>query len=509
MRRFGSIALMIAIVGIGIAACAPPPTPVLVTLTAPPPTPTVVPVDLSPPMTVGSSFVYADGAELVAVPSGPFLMGHGKSDNPEHQVTLSDYWIYATEVTNHQFSLCVAQGRCTPPDEADDPDYSDPAGANRPVVGVSYDQARAYCNFVNADLPTEAQWEKAARGPDASLYPWGGDQPSCKLLNFNNCLKHTSDVTLYPEGGSYYGALNMAGNVYEWIQDWYDPLYYRDSPPGDPPGPGSGRARVIRSSSYRSNAIQAVAYARAFSSPGDQRGDLGFRCAVTDLAYFAPACQLAVAVRPADLASVAVDCPQISIDVQTTACRYGGGAVVTFNDDHPHDPNASFGGIVGCTLLSGEPGFFPLSYQCRQASTAVLSSSCTYSEIGSGQCLQHYSFNADVGLCQWDGNRSLGIDCPSGEFFDPVHHCCLVSSGKIEDFAVCPAGMTFTETSADRYACLPAETVRHVPVQVRKIDPPVCPGACNLTAETCSVRNLVFCSTTCSCLSVGVKCPTH
>ena len=151
-------------------------------------------------MQVGSTMLYTDGTTLVAVPSSAFVMGHGHADNPEHTVTLSDYWLYATDVTNAQYALCVAQERCTPPDPADNLDYSVFESRNRPVVGVTYDQAQSYCNYMNANLPTEAQWEKAARGPDASLYPWGAADPGCGLLNFNNCVKHTTDVTRVCQG---------------------------------------------------------------------------------------------------------------------------------------------------------------------------------------------------------------------------------------------------------------------------------------------------------------------
>ncbi len=491
------------------AACSPPSTPIAVTLTAVVPTPTLAPIDLSAPMQAESTFVYVDGTTLVAVPSGSFAMGHGTADNPAHTVTLSDYWIYSTDVTNHQYSLCVAQARCTSPDPLDNPDFSNFDSLNKPVVGVTYDQAQAYCNFVNASLPTEAQWEKAAAGPDANPYPWGSAQPTCDLLNFSNCLKQTSDVTQFAKGKSYYGALDMAGNVYDWVADWYDPLYYKSSPPGDPPGPNSGQTRVTRGSSYRSTDTQSLTYARSFTSPRDHRRDLGFRCVVSQLTYFAPACGLAPLVPASALSSVNVDCPNISIDVKTTACRFGGGAVVTFNDDHPQDPNASFGGIVGCSLTSGKPGSYPIAYACRKASTAVMSSSCVYSEIQGGLCSSHYVFDKATGQCQWDGNRTTGVDCPTGEFYDPVNHCCLVSTGNIADFPVCPVGSAFTETLHDQYACLPSESVQRVPEQVASVNPPDCPGLCNLTQELCAQRNLVFCSNNCTCLSVGVKCPTH
>jgi formylglycine-generating enzyme required for sulfatase activity len=484
-----------------LVACAPPPTPVVVTLTVAPPTPTIAPVSLVAPMQSGSTMLYADGTTLLAVPSGSFLMGHGKADNPEHTVTLSDYWIYATKITNAQYALCVVQERCTAPDGTDNPAYSAFGAGNQPVVGVTYDQAVDYCNFMDASLPTEAQWEKVARGAEASLYPWGDAAPSCDLLNFNNCEKHVTDVTHYAAGVSPYGAFDMEGNAYEWVADWYDPLYYKQSPPGDPPGPATGKARVQRGSSYRSNPAQAVAYARSFASPHTHDGDLGFRCVVTDPSYFAPACQLSPAMSGSELAALSVECPQISIDVKVTACRYGGGALVTFNDDHASDPNASFGGIVGCTLVSGAPGSYPLSYQCRKGSTAVISTKCSYAGIPDASCPAHYQFDSSTGVCQWMGERTNSIECPTGDFYDPVHHCCMVSTGNIADDPVCPVGTVFTEAEPGRYFCLPAGSALDAPRVQAAINPPVCPGACELTPDSCTQRNLVFCSTTCACLS--------
>ena len=434
-------------------------------------------------------------------------MGHGSADNPEHRVLLSDFWIFSTEVTNQQYSLCEVQGWCTPPDPMDNPAYRSFEGLNRPVVGVTHDQAAAYCRFMGADLPTEAQWEKAARGPEGFTYPWGEAEPTCDLLNFSNCAGTSVEVVGQPDGASPYGALNMAGNVYEWVADWYDPLYYESSPQGDPQGPQDGRTRVIRSSGFRSNADQSLSYARSNSSPNDHQPDLGFRCAVGDVSFFAPACSLVPTVDVDQMAGASVECPQISIDVQVTACRFGGGAVVTFNNDHPQDPNASFGGIVGCSLLSGQPGTYPLSYECRQASSAVMSSSCTYSGVPDGSCPPHYDLDSATRVCQWNGSRSLGIECPAGEFYDPVAHCCRISTGNVVDFPVCPAGSVFTETVRDAYACIPAREAREAPSLVEQINPPVCGNLCELTVEICGIRNLVFCPTTCACLAVGRKCP--
>jgi formylglycine-generating enzyme required for sulfatase activity len=503
-----TLAIVLA-AGLLLASCAPAPAPPLPTPTRVPPRPTLEPVDLSAPMQVGASMPYMDGALLVAVPSGPFVMGHGGSDDLERTVTLSAFWIYATEVTEGQYALCVAQGQCTPPDPVSNLGYGDFASQNQPAVGVTYAQASAYCSYVNGDLPSEAQWEKAARGPDGNVYPWGKADPSCDLLNFNNCTRAATDVGKYARGRSYYGAFDMEGNVFEWTADWYDALYYRAAPDQDPPGPAAGRARVIRSSGYRSNAALLPAYVRSFASPGEHRRDLGFRCVVTDPTYFAPFCRTVSVVTAAELPRLAVECPEISIQVQTSSCRYGGGAIVTFNDDHSRDPNASFGGISGCKLTSGTPGSYPIQFSCSSASTAVMTSSCIYTGIGASACAAHYRLDAATGLCEWDASDTAGLDCPVGNYYDPVKHCCSALSGSGADYPACPVGTVFTEDSPDHFVCLPGVNALAVPAQTAAINPPDCPGVCQLNEDACNERGLVFCSTTCSCLSVGVKCPTH
>ncbi|HQU37897.1 MAG TPA: SUMF1/EgtB/PvdO family nonheme iron enzyme, partial [Anaerolineales bacterium] len=184
---------------------------------------TQAPIDLSgPPMEVGSKFLYVDGSVLVAVPGGTFIMGHGGDDNPEHEVNVSDFWLYRSKVTNSQYALCVLLGKCSPPGIDKNEGYGDPLKANHPVTGVNYQQASEYCSFVNGRLPTEAEWEKAARGPEGNIYPWGDATPQCELANFGTCEFKTSKVIDHPAGQSYYEAFDMAGNVYEWVSDWYD-----------------------------------------------------------------------------------------------------------------------------------------------------------------------------------------------------------------------------------------------------------------------------------------------
>jgi hypothetical protein len=220
-------------------------------------------------------------------------MGNGAADAPEHTVSLSDYWIQRTEVTNRQYALCVTLGQCDPPQDAQSAkDLTDESAWDHPVTGVTWEQSAAYCRWITGDLPTEAQREKAARGPDRSTYPWGETEPGLNLLNYNNQLGTTSGVHAYPAGQSVYHGFDMAGNVYEWGRDWYGQDYYPVSPPADPTGPDSGEQRVVRGGGFSSGADQIPSAARFHSPPTQFRQDLGFRCVVERPAPKASYCQV-------------------------------------------------------------------------------------------------------------------------------------------------------------------------------------------------------------------------
>ena len=153
------------------------------------PTPTLVPVALAGPEP-GATMAWMDGSVLVYVPAGEFTMGSGAIDAPQRTVLLSDYWIYRTEVTNAMYAFCVKVGACAPPSqELGAPLYDNPLYANYPVVGLTWDMAANYCTWVGGSLPTEAQWEKAARGAGGNTYPWGNlPEASCDLGNFAGCI---------------------------------------------------------------------------------------------------------------------------------------------------------------------------------------------------------------------------------------------------------------------------------------------------------------------------------
>lgn len=218
---------------------------------------------------------------MVSVPAGEFQMGSpqgaGESDErPQRTVYLDAFWIGQTEVTNAQYQRCVAAGICRQSGYAGDGRFK---GANQPVVGVSWDDATAYCAWAGLRLPTEAEWEKAARGTDGRIYPWGNQAPACDLANYFDCVGGLASAGSYPAGASPYGVLDMAGNVWEWVADWYDGNYYASAPAANPTGPAAGEFRVLRGgSTYNNDNIVRSAY-RDINTPDFRRYGVGFRCA--------------------------------------------------------------------------------------------------------------------------------------------------------------------------------------------------------------------------------------
>jgi formylglycine-generating enzyme required for sulfatase activity len=242
-----------------------------------------------------------DGMVMVYVPAGEFQMGstEGYSDEqPVHTVYLDGFWIDQTEVSNEQFAAFLnekgnqEEGGVTWLNidgedcliEQAGGEYRPRSGyADHPVVHVGWHGAAAYCEWAGARLPTEAEWEYAARGPEGQAFPWG-DEFDCTLCNSwgEDCdgYAHTSPVGSFPGGGSWCGALDMLGNVWEWVADWYDADYYADSPSRNPTGPSSGVYRVQRGGSwYRGEHAYSSRAHRGNDLPGLTYSYLGFRCA--------------------------------------------------------------------------------------------------------------------------------------------------------------------------------------------------------------------------------------
>ena len=231
------------------------------------------------PAAVASRVREKDGMVEVYVPAGEFEMGSmgGRSgDHPVHTVALDALWIDRTEVTNAQYTLCVKDGKCEQSFLADDAAYN---GDDYPVVGVSWYDAVTYCKWAGARLPTEAEWEYAARGLEGNVYPWGDKAPTCELAQYSNCSGRTGPVGSLPDGASWCGVLDMAGNVWEWVADWYDEDYYGSSPSQNPAGPSSGEYRVLRGGSWSSLYSVVRSANRGRLHPDDSWYSFGFRCA--------------------------------------------------------------------------------------------------------------------------------------------------------------------------------------------------------------------------------------
>jgi serine/threonine-protein kinase len=227
----------------------------------------------------------------VSVAAGPFVMGseRGAADErPVHRVELSAFALDRHEVTNRRYRRCVEAGACTPPALSSSHlrprYYGNAVFDDYPVILVGWEQAERYCRFAGGRLPTEAEWEKAARGPapDAREYPWGDDEPDCLRANLGGagaCVGDTDRVGRRPAGASPYGALDMAGNVWEWVADWYAPDAHRSSAPRDPLGPGTGTLKVMRGGCWESGASSLRVSCRKAELPAAWADNVGFRCA--------------------------------------------------------------------------------------------------------------------------------------------------------------------------------------------------------------------------------------
>jgi formylglycine-generating enzyme required for sulfatase activity len=251
----------------------------------------------------------SDGMALVFVPGGSFEMGSSdaemadvlaecpycnqdwfRGEQPAHRVSLAAYWIDQTEVSNEQYLGCFEAGTCERPHCWDDTHFN---GLSQPVVCVDWFQAQAYCEWTGGRLPTEAEWEYAARGSQGRIYPWGDffdgtrlnfcdlycDQ-EWKASEYDDGYPWTAPVGNYSEGASWCGALDMAGNVLEWVNDWFDEDYYADTPVDNPLGPAAGEGRGLRGGAWVYDRWGARCASRERADPTYQNVDTGFRCVV-------------------------------------------------------------------------------------------------------------------------------------------------------------------------------------------------------------------------------------
>ena len=421
---------------------------------------------------IGTTMLWVDNSILVYVPGGDFIMGANDGDNPQHTVTVSPFWIYRSEVNNAQYAACIAAGECSPlQDQEAASKLADPTLRERPVVGVMWEQADAYCKWAQGELPTEAQWEKTARGPQGNIYPWGEGEPSCDLINFNSCLGDTSNIRQYPSGKSYYEVLDLAGNVFEWVRDWYDLNYYPTAPLIDPQGPPNGLERSVRGGSFQSSRDDVLSANRFSLDPIKVRPDLGFRCIVENPAYFPPFCQ----ANPI---------------YTSNAKPVSGGADGGSSSSACEPPNVQVGGSY-CNEDVPYANIFTDGDLASEQGGNVL---CSFEEDGLYTCHGPQSTVTEVEVCgscdspdQQDAGQNIadpmqpGPDqtCPNvGYDFNPVTQTCEWAVLAEEPVAGCPPG--YFEEHPDRNSCDDVPLVEYCPSE-REFDPTT--GRCVVPAQ--------------------------
>ena len=240
----------------------------------------------------------SDGMEMVYVPGGTFVLSErGKGGEGAHTVTLHNYWIDQTEITNMQYYQCVEAGACRAPTTCawGEPTYKDASYKDHPVICITWQMANAYCEWAGGRFPTDAEWDYAARGPERSIYPWGDSFDAARLnfcdascphtdsqyRDYNDGYGMTAPVGNYPDGVSWCGAMDMAGNVWEWVADWYGP--YGTGAQENPAGPTTGNERLIRGGSWYDASDFNRADHRHPYDPQDYNHLIGFRCVMPDI----------------------------------------------------------------------------------------------------------------------------------------------------------------------------------------------------------------------------------
>jgi formylglycine-generating enzyme required for sulfatase activity len=218
----------------------------------------------------------------VEVPAGTFTMGCDPAadptceldEQPAHDVSVAAFAIDRLEVQVGDYGACQDAHKCTPPVTA----AGAPDNPSLPMTSVSVDQAEAFCTWAGKRLPTEAEWEKAARGTDGRLYPWGDDAPDCERAAMPGCRERLQPADTHPTGASPYGALNMSGNAWEWVSDYYADNWYAESDSSNPVGPDPTGLRVVRGASHFADTTGLRVSNREPAITGASCPLCGFRC---------------------------------------------------------------------------------------------------------------------------------------------------------------------------------------------------------------------------------------
>jgi hypothetical protein len=436
----------------------------------------------------GALLGWWDGSNAVYVPEGEFLMGDQDAitgDNiPAHTVSLDAFWIQKVEVTNQMYSRCVALGLCQPPQAATGlpEQYTNQLYSNFPVVGVPWEDARTYCEWIGGRLPSEAEWEKAARGTNGDPYPWGDEEePSCSLLNYADCLNPPLPmlVGIHDLGDSLYKVADMAGNVAEWVNDWYADDYYGASPSANPAGPADGDFRVVRGSSYLEAGDSLLIHQRANADPDSSRADLGFRCIITPgqtpEESVLPACTTFSYVPiPRDIptpASYVIMPPAFSINAYCNLVNNNqfGSAVIRFEDgtDVNQVTISASHGTLTCTHDIVDPMKFTCVGTALNPGTSVTIKACYPPAPAlpgmTPTCPVFYTYRPATNRCEY--GVPIPVSCAAPDVVVPFYGCL---PAPVND--QCPVG-SYAGLYNNKPVCIPASG----PQCYGNLCPAVCP----------------------------------
>jgi formylglycine-generating enzyme required for sulfatase activity len=259
----------------------PPTSTIEPTWTDIPPTKTSEPTPTPQPTVLPNEIEDSKGVPMVLVPAGEFVMGADDDQAaamPAHTVYLDEYYIDVYEVTQNRYRECLEAGGC---DTENGKHLNTPVWDEHPMMDINWYDAQEYCEWRGGSLPTEAQWEKAARGTDQRRYPWGNEPVSCELARYGECGWMTAPVGSHPAGVSPYGVHDMAGNAWEFVYDWYDRDYYKVSPSENPMGPDRDTGwKSERGGAWFYEATLMSSIWRNHAKPTWHFDYVGFRCII-------------------------------------------------------------------------------------------------------------------------------------------------------------------------------------------------------------------------------------